>query len=528
MKRRVLRRTLLTAALSLALFSPAATRLLARAPASALAPGEARHPDAGAVEGPADPATVGQWTAPFPFPTIPIHSHLLPTGKVLFWDRHDVPENDGHPRLWDPASGEFTAVPDPPPGHDLFCSGHTFLEDGRLFVAGGHYSDLRGQPFAATFDPFRSSWSMLPEMNAGRWYPTATTLSTGEALILSGTDANGGSNLLPQVYRPQEFSWRNLTDAERDLPYYPLVFQAPNGKAFVVGPQAPAFELDTSGTGAWSAVANSGHGFRDYGSAVAYSAGKILFAGGGQPPTATVQSIDLLAPTPAFTELPPMAHARRQLNLTVLPDGSVLATGGTSADGFNNATGAVLATEIWSPGSPAWIPLAPIAEARLYHSMALLLPDGRVLVGGGGHPSDTEHGDSSHLNAQLFSPPYLFHGPRPTILAAPASVAFGKSFDVELGPETPVAALTFVRLGSVTHSFNMNQRFLNLVSTPSVSGRTVTAPSDPRLAPPGHYMLFALSATGVPSVAKIVRLTNAIFEDGFEDQTTDAWSTFLF
>ena len=469
-------------------------------------------------------SAVGEWSAPFPFPTIPIHAHLLPTGQVLFWDRHDVPLGDGHPRLWDPATGGFTLAPEPPPGHDLFCSGHTLLEDGRLFVAGGHFGVPLGQPFAATYNPFAPGWTMVPEMNAGRWYPTATTLADGGVLVVAGTDEEGEANPLPQIYRPASFGWQDLPGARRDLPFYPLVFQDPVGRAFVAGPEAMASRLDLTASGAWSDVAGSGHGFRSYGSAVAYDEGKILLVGGGDPPTAAVEAIDLTAASPAFRELPPLAEARRQLNLTLLPDGTALATGGTSAAGFNNSTGAVLATELWNPANESWSTLAAMAVPRLYHSVALLLPDARVLVAGGGHPSDSEHGDTDHFDAQMFSPPYLFRGPRPTIVAAPASVQLGEAFPLAIGPEASAAAVTWIRLGSVTHGFNMNQRFLHLASAATAQGRSVLAPSDPRLAPPGHYLMFALTADGVPSLGKIVLLAGGLFRDGFESGSTAAWS----
>jgi hypothetical protein len=482
---------------------------------------------AAAVEAPtpsALPSAVGEWSAPAPFPTIPIHATLLPTGQVLFWDRHDVAGGDGHPRLWDPATGLFAKAPAPPPGHDLFCSGHTLLADGRLFVAGGHFSDGVGQPFAALYDPFQTSWSMVPEMNAGRWYPSATTLADGSVLVMAGSDEQGGANEVPQVFRPASLDWRDLSEAERLLPYYPFAFQAPNGRAFVAGPAPNATMLDTAGQGDWSALASSGHGFRSQGSAVAYGEGKILLAGGGDPPTAATQAIDLTEIQPTFRELAPMAAARRHLNLTLLPDGTVLATGGSAAAGFNDSTGAVLAAELWDPATESWTTLAAMAVPRLYHSVALLLADGRVLAAGGGHPRDSAHGDPDHFDGQLFSPPYLFRGPRPTILSAPGAVHYGERFEPALAPETAVAAITWVRLGSVTHGFDMNQRYLRLAATPTAQGLVATAPSDPRLAPPGHYLMFALSADGVPSPGRVIRLDSGLFRDGFESGGSSTWS----
>lgn len=261
-----------------------------------------------------------------------------------------------------------------------------------------------------------------------------------------------------------------------------------------------------------------------HGSAVAYGDGRILLAGGGDPPLATTQTIDLTDPQPAFRTLPPMSHARRHFNLTLLPDGTALAIGGSSAAGFNNAAGAVLPIELWNPTSESWTTLASIAAPRIYHSVALLLPDGRVLSAGGGHPSDTEHGDPDHFDGQIYSPPYLFRGARPTIGPAPEVVRYNSTFELTFGPEAAVAAVTWLRLGSVTHGFDMNQRFLRLDTTPTAKGAAVAAPRDPRLAPPGHYLMFALTADGVPSVGRVVQLGGALLRDGFESGSTSVWS----
>ncbi len=202
----------------------------------------------------------------------------------------------------------------------------------------------------------------------------------------------------------------------------------------------------------------------------------------------------------------------------------VARVGGSSSAGFNDSTGAVLPAELWDPGSETWTTLAAMAAPRLYHSVALLLPDGRVLAAGGGHPRDSAHGDPDHFDGQLFSPPYLFRGPRPAILSAPGSVHYGERFAPLFEPETAVAAITWVRLGSATHGFDMNQRFLRLAVTPTAQGLDVTSPGDPRVAPPGHYLMFALTADGVPSVGRVVRLDSGLFRDGFESGSSSAWS----
>ncbi|MGE0640429.1 MAG: galactose oxidase-like domain-containing protein [Thermoanaerobaculia bacterium] len=468
-------------------------------------------------------AATGEWGPVIPFPVLPIHAHLLPDGRVLFWDRHDTPEEDGHPRTWDPESGLFTLDAEPVKGHDLFCSGHAFLEDGSLLAAGGHFGFELGQPYAATYEPASAHWSAAPAMNAGRWYPSVLTLADGSALVLSGTDEIAVPNPLPQIFEPASRTWRDLAGATLALPFYPMAFLAPQGDVVVAGPEATARRLTTTGPGVWSDLASALNGGRRAGSAVLYGPGRILVAGGGATPKASAEIIDVAAESPAFREVGSMAHARRHLDLTLLPDGSVLAIGGTSLP-ENDARGAVLATELWSPRSETWTTLAPMSVPRLYHSIALLLPDGRVLAAGGGHPSDVEHGDPDHFDGQIFSPPYLFRGARPTIVAAPASVALGEAFVVEAGPESVSERVTWVRLGSVTHSFNMNQRFLELDSTATANGRRVVAPSATRLAPPGHYLMFLLDGKGVPSRGRVVQLRGGIFSDGFERGSFAAWT----
>ena len=197
------------------------------------------------------------------------------------------------PQVWNPATG--TVTPSARLGFDPFCSAHTFLPDGRLFVAGGHIQNWVGLPDASIYNPTNNSWSRQPRMNAGRWYPTATGLPGGDVLVVSGTvDTPNGTNTLPQVWQSATGTWRNLTSAVLNLPIYPYMFLAPNGSVFNAGPEVTTRYLNTSGTGAWSFVANrTFNGMRDYGSAVTYAPGKILTVGGSDPPTNTAEVIDL-------------------------------------------------------------------------------------------------------------------------------------------------------------------------------------------------------------------------------------------
>ena len=255
-------------------------------------------------------------------------------------------------------------------------------------------------------------------------------------------------------------------------------------------------------------MANRVDGVRDYGSAVMYEPGKVLVMGGGDPPKNTAEVIDLNAASPIWHAVGSMAFARRQINATLLPDGTVLVTGGTAAPGFSDPSGQVDAAELWDPATENWTTLANDDPRfpRLYHSTALLLPDGRVLsTDGNGYP-DTE----------LYSPPYLFNGARPTITSAPATVAYGQAFFVGTPDAAAISKIRILRLSSVTHAFNQSQYINELSFSQTPGGLNVTAPraptaigspsAPPVVAPPGHYLLFILNGSGVPSVARIIRL----------------------
>jgi hypothetical protein len=287
------------------------------------------------------------------------------------------------------------------------------------------------------------------------------------------------------------------------------MFVAPNGKVFLAGfPQTTRY-LDVSGTGQWTTVAVRNVADRTLGSAVMYAPGKILYAGGGDPPTASAEVIDLNQPSPSWRTVAAMDFARRQMNATLLADGGVLVTGGTSGPGFNNQAGAVHVAELWNPESETWTRMASETRNRTYHSTAILLPSGRVLSSGSGEGGEVPF-VNSEFSAQLFSPPYLFNpdgspAPRPSITAAPGSLSYGQSFNVETPDAESISRGTLIRLSSVTHAFNMSQLIYPLSFT-ATSATTVSAQAPPNanLAPPGPYMLFLINGSGVPSVAKIV------------------------
>jgi galactose oxidase len=469
----------------------------------------------------AQPAVKGQWSPKFDTRNVMIHASLLPNGKVLFWGRREVGEGlDPHnstPRIWDPKTGIITETPKP--GFNLFCGGHTFLSDGRLFVVGGHLSDSHGAPQAAIYDANVNTWSRIDDTIGGRWYPTAVTLPDGGVLVSFGSDKDGNLNNTQQVWKDNH--WRTIVDFKVP-PLYPRMHVVPDGRVFMSGPNQLTQFLDTSGGGSWMPLSERvSHVLQDYAPSVLYADGKTLYIGGGNAPLKDAEILDLSETPPRWKKTDDMHFARRQHNATLLPDGTVLVMGGTQgkggeSGGFNDLTPGqpIRSAELWDPKTGHWTLLAKASVDRAYHSTAVLLPDATVLSAGGGEyrpnnaidrPNDPK---DSHKDAQIFSPPYLFRGSgaRPDISSAPDEVTYGETFKVTTSHPDQIGQVNWLRLSSVTHSFNSNQRINFLKFTADASSLSVTAPANAALCPPGHYMLFVLNKDNVPSVAKIIRI----------------------
>src|SRR5262245_50929262 len=207
---------------------------------------------------PTGAATVGAWSAPVSLPIVTIHMQALADGKVLAWGNPSTPPTDGRApvRLWDPSVAQPVLEDAPNPFANIYCTAHLLLPDGRVLTMGGHIRDNFGLDATTTFDPVLHRWTNGPRMNAGRWYPTGTVLGNGDVLVVSGDiDTTVGVNPLPQVYRPSDGTWRDLTSAQLRLMLYPWMHLAPNGKVFMSGPEHITRYLDPSGTGQWTTVA---------------------------------------------------------------------------------------------------------------------------------------------------------------------------------------------------------------------------------------------------------------------------------
>ena len=462
----------------------------------------------------AAPNVTGEWSAVHKWPDVAIHLSLLRDGNIFSWADDDAvypDRNAGSSKTFKVSipTGEppLSTWSYPNTVTNLFCAGHTLLSNGDVFVIGGHNGEQYfGVTEVSIFQRSTNSWITRREvMDEGRWYATAVPLGNGDVLALSGSivGTSGNVNDLPQVWLASG-GWRDLTGARKKLQYYPRCVLSPNGRVYVAGNAQETYYLDTTGAGKWSTGPKRVAGNRFTGACVVYDEHRILFAGGGggpnKAPYKTAEVINLAAGTPRWAATGSMAFARRHCSGVLLPDGTVFVVGGTSGQGTNNAAGRILVPEIWNPANGLWKQMAAMQTPRLYHSSALLLPDARVLVAGGGRGS----GGVAYENAELFSPPYLFAGTRPTINSAPASVGYGATLSVGTSAPAAITGAILIRCGSITHGNNMSQgvkRFTSVART--ANGIRVTIPSNRSTLPPGPYMFFVL-AGGIPSVAEIV------------------------
>src|SRR5215216_7057233 len=487
-----------------------------------------------------DPAVGGHPSPPFSAQIVGIHGAVLHTSKVLLFGFSDTDAHVAVSRLLEPVSG---AVQAPPGSHHLFCSGHSLLGDGRLLVAGGHQDEVNA---LHTFDPALETWTRVGEMANGRWYPTCTTLPDGKVFIISGTKNQGGpvgpgapvnntlqlydpvSGIEPEEPLPVPFS-NHFPPTFSTIDLYPFVYVLPSGKLLVHSRNTTRiYDLDAR---AWepTQLPTEYPWSRTYpgaGTSVLlpllptsdppYRARVLVVGGGGADPerltistpaNQTVEILDLGAAQPGWRFTSPMTGPRIMSDAVLLPDGTVAVVGGSSTGRADFAVKPVLAVELFDPVSETWSALCRLQVPRSYHATALLLPDARVLVMGKDGLFNTEPYNYPEHRVEIFSPPYLFSGHRPTILTAPQQVPYNTTFDIQTTDAADIASAVLLRAGAATHSFNMDQRHVGLVINTRTSNHlTVTSPPNSHLAPPGFYMLFLVNTAGVPSVAKFLHL----------------------
>jgi len=483
-----------------------------------------------------------------------VHAALLSNGRILLFggDEHDQGQHDrsqiDHTRLFDCATGTVVAAPSP--SSDVFCSGHAFLPNGRLLVAGGteafpnevggiHNPHFPGLRDTSIYNVYTGVWARVADMNfepgrnvgGGRWYPTLITLANGRVLAMSGhpnAQDSRHNNTSPEVYSVVPapagiWSFLGPNDPTRGVGYYPRLHVLPNGDVLCVTPLANGrVQRLSPSSGTWTDVcAPPADGiYSGYASTSVllpllpvdgYRA-RALLIGAPQP-----LILDLSAPSPRFQPTGPRTLTgrpyRNHVNAVLLPTGDVFVCGGVTTPGANSDATGVLAAEVYQPGVDGWSTVESAAVVRNYHSVALLMPDGRVWTCGSNHngaqsfPSPGV--DNRELRIEVYEPWY-FGQPRPAVSSAPARVAYGQAFNVSTPQSSSISRVAMVRAGSCTHSFNTDQRYVGLSFFDLGGGQlTCTAPPNANVAPPGPYLLFVIDDRGVPSVGVFVRVLAA-------------------
>ena len=509
---------------------------------------------------------------------LPVHAALLHTGKVLFFAGSgnnafragspkfgDVGQKVFTSVLWDPTKSIFDittflhpATLRSPDGSvvDFFCCGHAFLPDGSVVVAGGtgeyDVKIVNGQQQPAghgfdgiadalIFDPVAGQWRAVQPMTRARWYPTLIELDDGSILATAGLDEQsaGAPNTIETNADPEHAAWAKRRDF--DLPLYPHLFQIQNGRVFFTGGK-----MDTDGPSTpfhfdpltpTNAVLIAGLGdvnqCNQCASVLLPPADKqrFMILGGGPSDDAAefrgiathrVQIVDFGAGNPQYRDAKPLNHERMHVNAVILPDRTVIAVGGGVTREASVKTAIVdpqggrevFEAEIYDPATNTWSITEPATVARLYHSVALLLPDGRV-VAAGGNPDKGSDVDwlppdpLEEMRIEVFSPPYLFRKPtRPVITAAPQEVSYGANINIQTPQAAQIATVNLVRPGITTHSFNGTQRLVDLQFVATAADQLKAGiPVSRTLAPPGWYMLFLTDRDDVPSIAAWVHLS---------------------
>ena len=559
-----------------------------------------------------------------------IHAALVPhgaEGQVLMFggDEHDPSNADNNEifntRIYDVERNIVIDIDSPEV--DVFCCGHAFLGDGRLFVAGGtefwrHGADFENPDPADHFDMHqrpRDHWSgareaaaydldgtwsaladMLPEPDrepptgGGRWYPTLLTLPDGRILAVGGhpslADTRHGA-WMPEIYDSNTDSWeyvgghwiyvdwadmpveRELEEHDidgqtvelptgdpildddgqlielREFPegqtrptsnpdasfnylYYPRLYVVPEGLVFMVSPN--------DGTSRWydpSTGQPVGHeiGQPDHGSLFAETnhtavllpllpgddyRPHVVLLGNEGPHRVSLGAHDSMDDVPAWEPTadrqwnvtPPL---RRHGCATILPTGAVLFSGGIdqAGDAPLDDDNAALNGEMYFPGidweadridfaTERWSTIEEASVPRNYHSVALLLPNGRVLTGGSNKNGQSGGDNVKEYRVEVFTPIYFYDSRRPVIDASPSQISYGEDFTIETAQSRRIERAALFRCGSMTHAWDGDQRYVGLEFEKIDGGLRLTAPPNGNVAPPGPYMLWIVATEDLP------------------------------
>ena len=470
------------------------------------------------------PDAVGSWeTLSSQMPVRALHSTLLHDGRLSAHRRF----GQRRPNF---EAGTFRAmvwsserlVLDIPVPYDMFCAGHVTLPDGKVLLAGGTQAfptanvgptTFKGTKKSYYFDPADDAFHQLADMAGAHWYPSLTKLGNGDIWSAGGLDEKAQGTVLTEMFDTSAMRWLPQNQVPQTWSFwgtYPHMFLLENGRMFYSG--GHTFGNGLPGTGAslydwttaqiWDVPGLRQKDLRDQAGSVFMGPAqdqKLMIVGGGNadgntPGINLVDIIDLKQPSPHYVPGPDLpGPGKMYVNVLNLPDRTVLAANGAQL----NRSGNIQTAAIYTPSTNSWKTVAADPVGRNYHSTSILLPDGRVAVIGS-NPLD----NSFEARISVYSPPYLFKGPRPTITSAPSQVGYGQN--VQIGVTGDVTAASLIPPMSQTHQTDTNARVVDLPLAGTGAGRTAQIPSNPNLLPPGPYMLTVLSADGIPSVARWV------------------------
>jgi hypothetical protein len=449
----------------------------------------------------------GQWQlVPGTSQITMMHAVLLPnTTRMLYWGYGPRPDQS---RLWDAATGVYSSPSNQPadvtPDENIWSGSHAYLDDasGTILEAGG-FTDTAPERHAFLFDPPTLQWSALPDMHQARFYPTTLSLPDGTPLTLFGQDTGAGTTS-DGIETFAAGAWSAAKPTGFNYFYYPWTFVLPGGDLFVAGPQKPSRRFDPAANpivanGQWNQI-YSQRGVNMEGTAVllplrppAYQPRVLICGGSPADAQQSSEMIDLSAGAPAWQDAGTLSVPRSRCNSVLLPDGRIMVAGGATDARPDGGP-----VEIFDPDDPdaGWVSGPTMVHRRDYHSAAILLPDGSVLMGG--DPEFAEH--------ERYYPSYYFR-PRPTITSAPALVAHGAAFAISTPQAPAIAEVVLMRPGAVTHGFNANQRYVGCTFTVAAGTLNATVPADATVALRGWYLLFIVDSDRTPSLGRWIRVS---------------------
>jgi Domain of unknown function (DUF1929)./Glyoxal oxidase N-terminus. len=479
---------------------------------------------------------VGKWSLnSTPAPVRAVHAALLKNGHVLL-----IQGSGADPNLfaagtfttteWDPVANTFRSIPTP---YDMFCSGHAALPDGSLLVAGGTAAypntpgslDYEGSPHAYRFNVSTHKYVKVPDLAEGHWYPTLVNRGDGKVIMVAGLDQNSVLQSHAQVFDPTANagagSWSPQQTTASFLPPYPALHLMADGRYLYSG--VSTFGDGSDDAGIWDSTANTFTSVpgltdrfrRDMGASVLLppaQSQRVMVMGGGKHPdpaataVASTAIIDLTQASPAFVAGPAMAETKQYVSAVVLPDRTVLQTGGTNESFLDRDLPSFqyrYTAQIFHPDTGQWEDAAKPTVGRTYHSEALLLPDGRVATFGG-NASNT--GADFEMRIELYTPDYVSKT-RPVLTVGTNARAIARGGSTTFASDRPLKWVHLIRPGAATHSNDPDQRLVDLPFTQTGTSVAATLDANPNLTPPGWYMLFGVDTDGTPSVATWVHVT---------------------